>query len=250
MMRLVCGLLLAAVSTAAVAADLAPITKAPKPRVLLTYMGSGTYFGLGTFMEADRSVLTSQNGTDVTAYTAGGSVFGVAGYMWGDGTTWKAVEVMASYQNLGGPMANSPLAVSNMNSSVGFTERFMIGGPIAGLLSMLPNLSTVFPTLPVPPLGASNVHPYLFAAVHEDQIGLDYNLQAAKVWRVRAGLGAGVQSVMGTAGNAPGASPVTLDIWAEYLIPGTGITVGAPSDGTLATANLGGGARVGSSLKY
>lgn len=232
----------------AAAADLS-VAKAPKQRVLWTYAGSGTYFGLGTYGEAQRATIAGLNGSGVDAYAAGGAVALVGGYMWGDGTTWKAIEVSAHWSNTSAG-STAPAVPSEVSSRVGFTERFLLGGPLASMLTMLPNLSTVFPTLPVLPAGAVGTsHPYIFIAAHQDQIGTEYGLAAAKVWRIRGGAGVGVKSQLGQAGNLSQGSPVTLDVWAEYLFPGQGITLGLPA-GTVAAASTGGGARIGATIEY
>lgn len=246
MRKLALVLLASAVAWPALAADLYPVVKA-KPRVLFSYVGSGIYYGLGTFGEVDKARVEGPNGQAVSAYMAGGSVYGVLGYMVGDGTTWKAVEAIVHYNNVG---STSPLGAVNgeIHSKVGFTQRVLLGGPIAGMLSVLPNLSTVFPVLPVA-AGPSGSHPYFFAAVHEDDVSASYMLASHRVWRIRGGFGVGVQHMLGTAGNIPGASQVTMDTWVEYIAPGTGLTLGLPS-GLQATANTGGSARVGAALKY
>lgn len=234
----------------AAAADLSVAKTAAKPRVLLSYAGSGTYFGLGTHGEAQRATIAGLNGPGVDAYAAGGAVALVGGYMWGDGTSWKAIEASAHWSNTSAGSTANPGVPSEISSRVGFTERFLLGGPIASMLSFLPNLSTAFPTLPVLPAGAVGTsHPYLFVAAHQDQIGAEYGLAASKVWRIRGGAGVGVKSQLGQAGNLTTGSPVTLDVWAEYLFPGQGITLGLPA-GTVAAANTGGGMRIGGAIQY
>ena len=49
------------------------------------------------------------------------------------------------------------------------------------------------------------------------------------------GVGAGVKQQLGNAQNVPGGSMVVMDVWAEYLVPSQGITIGLPPGTALAT---------------
>lgn len=225
----------------AIAADM-PVKALPRQPILFTYLGSGYYLGIGTFAEVDKAKIAMPIG-NVDGFAAGGSINAVAGWMWGNGTTWNAIEGTVSYQNIG--PANS--VGGNINSRFGFTERVLWGGPITAALSLLPNLSTVFPVLPTP-IAPTTTHPYIFAALHQDDVSADFGLGAAKVWRIRAGVGAGLKQQLGSTAANPNASQVTADIWAEYLMQGAGITVGAPAG--FANVNQGQGGRVGITLEY
>ena len=229
------------------AADVA--TKAPRPRVALTYTGSGWYGMLGTFAEMDRATVEGSQGVAFSGYTAGGSLALGGGYMWGDGTTWKAIEVFGSYQNMGNGSAVGAPVQGSINSKFGFTERFLLGGPLLAALQGLVPFGGTNPSLPVPPLpiGTAGSHPYIFVAAHQDDISANYLGADAKVWRVRGGVGMGVQSQFTP--TTPGAIPVTMDVWAEYLFAGSGLTIGN-TNGVESSANTGGGARTGVLFKY
>lgn len=226
-------------------------TKAPKPSVLQTYAGSGFYFGIGTFGEVDRTKITGPAGQAFSADIAGGALSGTVGYMWGNGTSWRAVDVSAEWFNIGGSNVQGNLVPASVNTQWGFTERFLLGGPLASVLNLLPNLSTIFPALPTPTVPVTGtIHPYIFAALHEKDISASYLLATGKVWRVQGGLGVGAKQQLGNVQGNPQASQVTVDYWAEYLIPSSGITLGPIAGGIPANANVGGGARVGMSLQY
>lgn len=242
-MRNILGMALAMFVVPAMAADLAVLPMKARQPILFTYSGSGVYLGIGTYGEVDKAKIVTPLGLEqVNGFAAGGAVSAVAGYMWGNGTTWSAVEGMVSYQNIGADAA----AGGSISSRFGFTERVLFGGPITSVLGLLPNLSTVFPVLPNP-IASTTTHPYIFAAVHQDDVSADFGLGNAKVWRIRGGLGAGLKQQLGSTAPNPAASQVTADIWAEYLMPGSGIVVGAPNG---VKANQGSGARVGITLEY
>lgn len=233
----------------AAAADVA-ITKAlqPRPRVALTYTGAGWYGTIGTFAEMDRATVDGPQGVAFSGFTAGASLVVGGGYMWGDGTTWKAIEILGHYQNLGSGSAVGAPAQGSINSKFGFTERFLLGGPLlAALQGLIPTTGGVLPALPTLPVGTTGSHPYIFLAAHQDEVGANYMLDNSKVWRVRGGAGMGVQTQFTP--TQPGAIPVVMDVWAEYLFAGSGLTLGN-TGGIESSANMGGGARTGVLFKY
>lgn len=244
-MRNILGIALALLTVPAMAADLAVLPmKAPRQPILFTYSGSGIYLGIGTYGEVDKAKIVTPVGLQaVNDFAAGGAVNATVGYMWGNGTSWYAIEGIAAYQNVGADAAIG----GSVSSRFGFTERALMGGPVTSVLGLLPNLSTVFPVFPTP-IASTTTHPYLFAAFHQDDVSADFGLSNAKVWRFRGGLGAGLKQQLGSTAPNPAASQVTADIWAEYLMPGSGIIVGVPAG--LAKANQGSGARVGITLEY
>src|SRR3954464_13195621 len=83
----------------AFAADM-PIKALPRQPILFNYAGSGFYLGIGTFAEVDKAKISTPVAT-VDGFAAGGSVNATAGWMWGNGTTWNAIEGNISYQNVG-----------------------------------------------------------------------------------------------------------------------------------------------------
>lgn len=231
----------------AAAADI-PVGKA-RPRVALTYTGSGWYGMLGTFAEMDRATIDGPQGVAFSGFTAGASIAIGGGYMWGDGTTWKAIEVFGSYQNIGNGSAVGQPVQGSINSKLGFTERFLLGGPLLAALQGLVPFGGINSSLPVPPLpiGTAGSHPYIFLAAHQDDVSANYLNSDAKVWRIRGGAGLGVQTQFTP--TTPGAIPVTMDVWAEYLFAGSGFTIGN-TGGVESSANMGGGARTGVLFKY
>lgn len=236
-------------STSAFAADMVPL-KAPPPRVLQTYQGSGFYWGVHTFAETEK-ITPVVNDTTLGGQFAVGAAVGVTGgYLWGgNGVAWQAVELMASYKNIsnGSPPAivGAPLVV---DSKWSFTQRVKLGGPVEVMLAMLPNLGTIFPALPVPPVGGiGTTHPYIFGAVHEDDISESLGFGLGRVWRVKGGFGIGMMQALGRAANNPSGALVVADVWAEYIPPSSSITFGA---GDLVKTNTGRETRIGLSILY
>ncbi len=239
------------------AADLPTKAGTPRPRVALTYTGAGWYATIGTFAEMARATVDGPQGVAFSGFTAGASLVLGGGYMWGDGTTWKAIELLGHYQNVGGSSpVGTPNAVGSVNSKFGFTERFLLGGPLlAALQGLIPTTGGVLPALPTLPVGTTGSHPYIFVAAHQDDVSANYQGNCtpacqpgdSKVWRVRAGAGMGVQTQFTP--TQPGAIPVVMDVWAEYLFAGSGLTLGN-TGGIESSANMGGGARTGVLFKY
>lgn len=234
------------------AADLTPVTKAPPIRVLQSYTGAGFYYGVHTFAETEKVTPVVNDTALGGQFAVGGAVGLTAGYLWGgNGVSWQAVEVMASYKNISGaspdatPVAGAPLVV---DSKWSFTQRFKFGGPAEVMLAMLPNLGTVFPALPAPPAGGvGTMHPYLFAAVHEDDISQSIGLQLGRAWRVKGGFGVGLMQTLGRSTVNPNGAAVVVDVWAEYIPPASSVTIGAMD---FVKTNAGRETRFGASVLY
>lgn len=229
------------------AADM--ILKAPvKQRILETYRGAGWYYGVHTFAENDK--LATANSSTLGGNFAVGAALGLTmGYMWGgNGVAWQALEAMASYKNISGgiPVPNTTLQV---DSKWSFTQRFKFGGPTEVLLAGLPNMGTVFPSLPAAPAGVVGTsHPYLFGALHEDDISESIGLPLGRAWRFKGGFGVGLMQQLGKAQNNPNGATVVADVWAEYIPASSAVTVGAPAD--FLKTNTGRETRFGLSILY
>lgn len=235
--------------TLSFAADLTPVPVV-KARVLQSFQGNGFYYGLHTFAETEK-ITPVVNDTSLGGnFNVGAAVGLTAGYLWGgNGISWQAVEAMVSYKNISGnvPVIDGiPLVV---DSKWSFTQRAKFGGPIEVMLAMLPNFGTIFPGLPAPPVaGVGTTHPYLFGAMHEDDISQSIGLSVGKAWRVKGGFGVGMMQMLGRGANNPNGSPIVADVWAEYIPPSSSFTIGTP-DGLVKT-NQGRETRIGLSILY
>lgn len=251
-MRMFVAMLALLVSSgAAGAADMVPL-KAPPQRVLQTYQGSGFYYGVHTFAETEK-LTPVVNDTQLGGNFAVGAAVGLtAGYLWGgNGISWQALEVMASYKNVSGASPDAVVVVGAplvVDSKWSFTQRFKFGGPADVMLALLPNMGTVFPAFPAAPAGGVGAtHPYLFGAVHEDDISQSLGIPLGRAWRIKGGFGAGMMQTLGRSTANPNGAAVVVDVWAEYIPPSSSVTIGA---GDLVKTNAGRETRFGMSILY
>lgn len=247
MKRLLLGLAMLAAPSLAAAADMV-LKATPQQRILQSYAGHGWYFGAHTFAENQK--LEPGSGLGGT-FAVGGAVGLTAGYMWGDGNSFKALEAMASYKNLDGSIPTTPVVgvPASVNSKWSFTQRAKFGGPVDVLLNVLPNMSTLFPALPPAPTGGVGLtHPYLFGALHEDDISQSIGVPIGRAWKIKAGFGVGMMQTLGKSQTNPNGSTVVADVWAEYIPPMSTITVGAPAG--FEKTNQGRESRIGLSILY
>lgn len=234
-----------ALAFGAQAADIKPpVYKAP--RAVISYKGCGGYGIFGTMGEAKKATVSGPEGVALSAYVAGGDIAGGAGYLCGsvDGSTWKAVEGVVRWSNLGANATN-PAVNGSVNSRFGFTGRVLFGGINDYLTAFLPDLGTSGFVFPAP---GANPHPYVFGIVNVDQLDASYQLDSTKKWQAYGGLGLGIQSVMQRPAGST-AAPVVLDVFAAPILNMTnkpGLNAGT---GT-ASAGLTGGAIVGALVKF
>lgn len=244
-MKYLLGVLLACASSFAVAADMPPAPA--KPRALVTYQGSGWFYGVHTFAE-NQKITTVDTASLGGTFSVGAAVGITAGYMWGgNGISWQAIETMVSFKNISGGtlVAGAPVTVDSRWS---FTERFKFGGPVDALLAIIPNTGTLFPVLPAFSGGVGTTHPYMFAAAHQDDVSESVGVPTGRAWRLKAGFGLGMMQQLGSAQNNPNGSKIVADIWAEYIPPSSTVTFGIPAG--FAKLGTGRETRVGFALLY
>ncbi len=131
----------------------------------------------------------------------------------------------------------------DVNSRWSFTERFKLGGPLANVLNLLPNLSTVFPVLPttiIPGAVANTTHPYICAASHQDHIGGSFGSASGQQWKLKGGACVGAMTQL--------TSGLTMDVWAEY-IP-TSATVGLGGVASNGSATVSRETRIGAAVYW
>lgn len=220
---------LALAAAPAAAADMA--TKAA-PVVGYPYEASGFYFGVGTLGLGSASSVAATNSTSL-----GAAINGVVGYQWKGGLDFVALEGDFYYTNLGSATscAATPCAVS---SQFGMEQRLKVGFPVTALSALLPNLGTIFPTF-TPPTGTTNQHPYLMAAIHEDDVSASYGLSNGRAWQIQPGVGAGLLSQW--------TNGLAVDMWGEVSFAGAGFNLVGVKP---ASANLGTSFRAGVSALY
>lgn len=176
----------------AIAADL-PVKIKPIAFTGYPYQGSGFYVGVGAvaaILNADVGLNTG--GTNI--FTAGAALDMTAGYQFTTGSNWYAVEASVQYTNMGGAVA-CPAGNCMISSTWGFEQRVLAGFPYQLLASAIPNFGAIFPGLPPLPTGtATNVHPYVFLGLREDDRSAMFNLARAQVWTVQPTAGAGFRT--------------------------------------------------------
>lgn len=227
------------------AGDIATVTKSASPKFVNPFsqpydLGRcGAYFGINTMGST-----TGVKGDNVVPGTqvAQGAIGGTVGYgcpITPGGTSFWFAEVMADVTNLNG--ANNGLA---LNGPASLTERFGVGTPISNMLNMFPSLSAnapAVPNLPTLPNGvtAGPGNPYLFVALHQDDISGQLGLAQNREWLFSWGIGVGDRYRL--------SNQVVADVFAEFNAESTKLCVGPVAN---VCEHKGPGARVGFMLIY
>jgi hypothetical protein len=218
MKRISIGVLLGVVlSVPALAADL-PI-KAPPVNPLFSgypYASSGFYFGLNT-IAGGGSIQASGPGVNPNSVTeVQGAIGGTVGYVWASQNVFYAVEAMFDAQNLNGNAQGFSLT-----GPASFEQRFKIGTPLANFLSLFPTLglptTPPFPSLPNGQV-ATNIHPYLMAGLHEDDVSVNFGQASNTAWSFAPSVGVGM---MGQLANG-----IAADVWSEVVFESKSVCVG------------------------
>lgn len=227
----------------AVAADM-PV-KAPANAFLAGYPYSGSGFYFGIYTEGGGGAVNGSvpgvGSASLTTNSAG--VGGAVGYAWSNAKApaFVAVEAMFGWTNFNGNSQGFGLS-----GPASFEQRFLLGTPLSNFLSLLPNLPNLGTVAPFPALPngqvVTNAHPYLMAAIHEDDISLNFpGLASNREWRIAPAIGVGM---MGQLTNG-----VAIDAWVETIFPDKAACIG-PIQGAQACGGLGQQVKVGLALKY
>lgn len=219
-------LLVAAIAAATVVAIASHARAADLPKAVpkanpffsgYPYTSQGFYWGLNSIGGGGRVDATGigVNPNAVVTNEVGAGV--TIGYVWASPSVFYAVEGMFGIRNFNGSAPGF-----SMSGPASFEQRFKVGTPLNNFLSVFPGLSLNGLVPPFPPLPggvvATNVHPYLMAGLHENDISLDYGLNSAQAWRVSPSVGIGM---MGQLTNG-----VAIDVWAETEFAQSGFCAG------------------------
>jgi hypothetical protein len=213
--------ILAAIASAlfavpAFAADMA--LKAAPPVPGYPYAASGFYFGVGASTSAASATVANTG-----VFSAGAGFDGIVGFQWKGDLDFVALELDATYTNLGAATACATVGGAT-SCAAGYQweidPRVKFGFPIQTLQSILPNLANLFPGLPQLPstFVPANQHPYLFAGVPIKDVSASYGLMNGKEWLVQGEAGIGILSQY-TNGTA-------VDISAGCALGNAGFTFG------------------------
>lgn len=201
--------------TVAHAADM-PI-KAPKLAIAYP-LASGVYFGVGT-LGGGGTVSASVPGVNQNSLVSNEiGVAGIVGYVWNmpNSQYFAAVEGWFGWTNFNGSAQGF-----SFTGPATFTQRTMIGAPLHDIAALFPTLNLAVPPFPPLPNGqvATNIKPYLFGSVTEEDISIDLGLASNKAWRVAPGIGIGMLGQL-TTGSV-------VDVFAMTRFPQKGVCVGA-----------------------
>jgi hypothetical protein len=232
--------LAAGLASPAMSADL-PVKTPAKSNPLFSgypYAASGFYWGLNT-IAGGGSIEASGVGVNPNSVTSvQGAIGGTVGYVWANQNVFYAVEAMFDVQNFNGNAQGF-----NMTGPAAFEQRIKVGTPLNNFLNLFPTLGlpTVppFPTLPNNAV-ATNIHPYLMAGLHEDDISINFGQANNTAWSFSPSIGVGM---MGQLTNG-----VAIDVWAETVFQSQAVCMGVP--GGNVCGNAGQKVLVGLGLYY
>jgi opacity protein-like surface antigen len=199
----ICAASIAVLANEACAADM-PVPSASTAAATTQglYTSSGLYFGIDTIGGMGQLSTSGVPGAAQVQAEVGGLI-GYSGPV-GKSSFWF-VEGLFNWANINGQ--SNGLALTGPLS---FQQRFGVGTPMASFLSLIGLSNISLPTMPTLPSGVTAVssHPYLFVAVHEQDVsanipGLDSNRQ----WELAPGFGPGLIIQL-----SDGAA---LDLWGE-----------------------------------
>lgn len=203
--------------TTAFAADM-PVKA--KPSLLSTAYPStsGFYFGVGT-LGGGGTVSANVPGVNANSLVSNQiGVAGIVGYVWNvpNSAYFAAAEGWFGWQNFNGAAQGFSLT-----GPATFTQRVMVGAPLNDIAALFPTLNLQVPPFPTLPGGqvASNIKPYIFGSLTEDDVTIDIaGAGSNKDWRFSPGVGIGMLGQL-TSGSV-------VDVFAMTKFPQKGMCVG------------------------
>lgn len=223
----------ALLGSSAFGADLS--VKAPALGYATYPVGCGLYYGVNTMGETS-AVSNAAVGTQFVQ-GAIGLTLGYTCPMGASGGYWFA-DGMFDFANLNG--SSNGLALSGPAQ---FEQRFGVGAPVNLLISLVPGLASLqnaMPSLIPLPTGVAVVtsFPYLFAGLHEDDVGVSNGFTNNKQYLISAGFGVGTKIRL--------SNGVVFDPFAEYILPSSQMCIGI----TIGCVQRGAAVRVGAALEF
>lgn len=211
--------MLSLAATSAFAADMMPL-KAPAKASLLSAAyptANGFYFGIGT-LGGGGTVSASVPGVNTNSLISNEiGVAGIIGYVWNvpNSQMFASAEGWFGWTNFNG---SSP--GFSLSGPATFTQRLMVGAPLSDIAALFPTLNLSVPPFPPLPNGqvASNIKPYVFGSLTEEDISVDLGAASNRDWRVSPGIGIGALGQL-TSGSV-------VDVFAMTKFPQKGVCVG------------------------
>lgn len=223
------------------AADLPVKARAIPVQPNLDLNVNGFYFGLWTTggmgsIQGSAVTATGVNPNSITATEA--AIGGLVGYYWTvpNSTQFVAIEGMLGWQNVNGN--SQGFAFSGPATA---KQRVLTGAPVSTIMNLFPTLFP-FPVPGFPPnIGnITNIKPYIYASVDEDDVSVNVNGSANRTWSISPEIGVGALGQV---------SPTTVvDVFAGAKFPQKGACVGFEAG--IACAGMGTTAVVGMGLKW
>lgn len=215
--------------TVAHAADM-PVKAAPK--ISFAYPSTqGFYFGVGTMGGGGKvsGDVPGVNTNSLISNEIGAAL--ILGYVWNvpNSAYFAAVEGWFGVTNFNGSAPGF-----SFGGPATFTQRVMVGAPLNDIAALFPTWSLQVPPFPTLPGGqvASNIKPYLFASMTEDDKTLDiFGMGSNKVWGFAPGAGIGMKGQL-TSGSV-------VDVFAMTRFPQKGFCVGGGLPGGQACGAVG-----------
>jgi hypothetical protein len=224
----------------AFAADLP--TKAPYFQPNLSLATGGFYFGAWTTGGMGSVNVTTNipgaNPNSITAVEAG--VGGLVGYLWNMptcATCFLAAEGWLGWANINGATQGFSFSGPLMAK-----ERVLYGADTATIAAAFPQLFPIgVPPFP-PSLGnITNIKPYLYVAVDEDDVSLNVpGIAQNKIWSISPEFGLGAKGQV--------SASVAVDVFAGVKLPQKGACVGVLA--AIACAGMGTTAVTGLALDF
>jgi hypothetical protein len=242
-MKNLLGLLIGvALCGSASAADMV-VKAAPKPAFLTAAypLTSGIYFGVGT-LGGGGKVSASVPGVNSNSLISNEiGVAGIVGYVWNvpNSQYFAAVEGWFGWTNFNGASQGFSLT-----GPATFTQRVMVGAPLNDIAALFPTFNFQVPPFPPLPNGqvASNIKPYLFGSLTEEDVSIDFGAASNRDWRLSPGMGIGMLGQL-TSGSV-------VDVFAMTKFPQKGVCVGTGLPNGQACGSVGTTYLAGLALKW
>lgn len=182
---------------------------------------NGLYFGLYTIAGGGSANVSAAvaPGVNVNSLVTNQiEAGGLIGYAWNSPSSayFLAVEAMFGWDNFNGSAPGLSLS-----GPADFQQRFMVGAPLAQIASVLPLSLPTVPPFPALANGATvtNIKPYIFGAIREQDVSLNFGAASNTDWEFSPGFGVGA---LGQWTNG-----IVIDVFAEMLFPQKGQCVGS-----------------------
>lgn len=203
---------------------------------------NGFYFGVGT-MGGGGTVSASVPGVNTNSLVSNEiGVAGIVGYVWNvpNSQMFTAVEGWFGWTNFNGSQQGFALT-----GPATFTQRVMVGAPLSDIAALFPTINISVPPFSPLPNGqvASNIKPYLFGSLTEDDITIDIaGMGSNKDWRLAPGVGIGALGQL-TSGSV-------VDVFAMTKFPQKGVCFGTGLPAGQACGGVGTTYLAGLALKW